>query len=91
VTGRLKDTAIARTTMLGAAAFGAIVAALAAAGCSPAPPPLDARVAAFAQLPDWSGIWEPTIFVGEGIGQALSPEGLKSGEPILTAKMPLNA
>lgn len=70
---------------------GAIAAVLAATGCSPAPPPLSERVAAFQKLPDWSGLWEPTIFVGEGIGQALSPEGLKAGAPILTAKMPLNA
>ena len=70
---------------------GAIVAVLAANGCSPAPPPISDRTAAFQKLPDWSGIWEPAIFVGEGIGQALSPEGLKAGEPILMAKMPLNA
>jgi hypothetical protein len=73
------------------AVVGAIAAVLAAIGCSPAPPPLSERVAAFEKLPDWSGIWEPHIFVGEGIGQALSPEGLKAGAPILTAKMPLNA
>jgi hypothetical protein len=69
----------------------AIAALLSAGGCSPAPPPVSARVAAFAKLPDWSGIWEPDIFVGEGIGQALSAEGIKAGGPILTAKMPLNA
>jgi hypothetical protein len=81
-----------RAVAVRSAVTGALAAMLVVVtGCSPAPEPLDARVAAFAQLPDWSGIWEPTIFVGEGIGQALSPEGLKSGEPILTAKMPLNA
>jgi hypothetical protein len=80
-----------RAVAVRSAVTGALAAMLVVVtGCSPAPEPLDARVAAFAQLPDWSGIWEPTIFVGEGIGQALSPEGLKSGEPILTAKMPLN-
>src|SRR6186713_3116350 len=56
---------------------GALAAVLAATGCSPAPAPLSERVAAFEKLPDWSGIWEPNVFVGEGIGQALSPEGLK--------------
>jgi len=70
---------------------GGIATVLAASGCNPAPPPSSERVAAYQKLPDWSGIWEPTIFVGEGIGQALSPEGLKAGGPILTAKMPLNA
>lgn len=78
-----------RALMVGAV-VGAI-AVLAAIGCSPAPPPLSERVAAFEKLPDWSGIWEPNVFVGEGIGQALSPEGLKNGAPLLTAKMPLNA
>jgi hypothetical protein len=80
--------------MLRAAALKATavvaIAVLAANGCSPAPTPLSERVAAFQKLPDWSGIWEPNVFVGEGIGQALSPEGLKNGAPILTAKMPLN-
>jgi hypothetical protein len=58
--------------------------------CQPSPP-ASPRVAAFAKLPDWSGLWEPNVFVGEGIGQSLSAEGLKNGAPILGAKMPLNA
>jgi hypothetical protein len=72
-----------------AVASVAIAATLLVTGCTPAAPPLSERVAAFQKLPDWSGIWEPEVFVGEGIGQALSPEGLKAGEPLLTAKMPL--
>ena len=58
--------------------------------CQQSPPP-SPRVAAFAKLPDWSGLWEPNVFVGEGIGQALSAEGLKNGAPILGARMPFNA
>jgi len=58
--------------------------------CQPSPP-ASPRVAAFAKLPDWSGLWEPNVFVGEGIGQSLSAEGLKNGAPILGAKMPFNA
>ena len=32
------------------------------------------RVEAFAKLPDWSGIWEPDTFVGQGDGQQFSAE-----------------
>jgi hypothetical protein len=35
-----------------------------------------ARVAAFAKLPDWSGMWEPDIFVGQADGQQFSAEAL---------------
>jgi hypothetical protein len=66
-------------------------ATLLVGGCMQNEPPQDPRVAAFAKLPDWSGLWEPNVFVGEGIGQALSAEGIKNGAPILTAKMPFNA
>ena len=55
---------------------GVIATLLAAIGCGPAPEPVNERVAAFAKLPDWSGIWEPAVFAGEGIGQMLSAEGL---------------
>jgi hypothetical protein len=73
------------------AVIGAVAVVLVAHGCSPAPAPVSDRARALQKLPDWSGIWEPVIFVGEGIGQALSAEGLKHGEPILKATMPLNA
>ena len=33
-----------------------------------------ARVQAFAKLPDWSGMWEPDIFVGQSDGQQFSEE-----------------
>jgi len=33
------------------------------------------RVAAFAKLPDWSGIWELDAFVGQSDGQQFSAEG----------------
>lgn len=35
-----------------------------------------ARVAVFAKLPDWSGMWEPDIFVGQADGQQFSEEAL---------------
>jgi hypothetical protein len=49
------------------------------------------RVDAFAKLPDWSGLWEPDVFVGEGIGQGLSAEGLRAGAAVLGAELPFNA
>jgi hypothetical protein len=49
------------------------------------------RVDAFARLPDWSGLWEPVTFVGEGIGQQLSAEGSRAGAAITSAKLPFNA
>jgi hypothetical protein len=66
----------------------AIPAALLAACSAPPPPQLPPRVAAFAKLPDWSGLWEPNVFVGEGIGQSLSPEGLKAGASIMSVTFP---
>ena len=33
-----------------------------------------ARVDAFAKLPDWSGMWEPDIFVGQADGQQFSED-----------------
>jgi hypothetical protein len=58
--------------------------------CAPESPPPE-RVAAFAKLPDWSGLWEPNVFVGEGIGQALSTSGRTAGAAILGARIPFNA
>ncbi|HZF29438.1 MAG TPA: hypothetical protein VE907_09990 [Gammaproteobacteria bacterium] len=49
------------------------------------------RLDAFAKLPDWSGLWEPSVFVGEGIGQSLSASGAQAGMTILGAKVPFNA
>ncbi len=49
------------------------------------------RIEAFAKLPDWSGIWEPDVFVGEGIGQGLSAEGLQAGAAVMGAELPFNA
>src|SRR5262245_65463878 len=67
-----------------------LAVALLAACSGPAPsPPLPPRVAAFAKLPDWTGLWEPNVFVGEGIGQSLSAEGLKGGASIMGATFPL--
>jgi hypothetical protein len=50
-----------------------------------------ARIEAFAKLPDWSGLWEPETFVGEGIGQDLSAQGLKAGAAVSSVKIPFNA
>ena len=36
-----------------------------------------ARVAAFAKLSDWSGMWEPDAFVGQADGQQFSEEALR--------------
>jgi len=67
-------------------ALGALLLAALLASCArSAPAPTSPRVAAFAKLPDWSGLWEPNVFVGEGIGQSLSAEGLKSAQPLMSA------
>ena len=66
----------------------AVPAALLVACAGPPAPPLPPRVAAFAKLPDWSGLWEPSVFVGEGIGQGLSAEGLKAGASIMNVTFP---
>ncbi|HEY7671591.1 MAG TPA: hypothetical protein VIC71_05180, partial [Gammaproteobacteria bacterium] len=49
------------------------------------------RIAAFAKLPDWSGLWEPNVFVDEGIGQALSAGGISAGAVIMGARIPFTA
>jgi hypothetical protein len=61
------------------------------AACQQPQPPSNTRVEAFAKLPDWSGLWEPQLFVGEGIGQAISAEGARAGAPIIGARIPFNA
>jgi hypothetical protein len=50
------------------------------------------RIKAFATLPDWSGLWEFDVYVGESIGQSLSPDGSRrakaytaSVHPVFTA------
>ena len=40
------------------------------------------RVAAFAKLPDWSGIWELDAFVGQSDGQQFSAEGQREIESV---------
>jgi len=46
------------------------------------------RLKAFAKLPDWSGLWEFDAFVGESVGQELSPEGLSKGRAYAAAMHP---
>lgn len=72
---------------------GTIVLALAIGGAGAAHAQWSSpeRLEAFAKLPDWSGLWEPAVFVGEGIGQALSAEGLRAGASVMGAKLPFNA
>jgi hypothetical protein len=50
-----------------------------------------ARIETFAKLPNWSGLWEPHTFVGEGIGQDLSAEGLRAGAALASVRIPFNA
>lgn len=50
-----------------------------------------ARIEAFSKLPDWSGLWEPHTFVGEGIGQDLSARGLRAGAAVASVEIPFNA
>jgi len=47
-----------------------------------------ARLKAFAKLPDWSGLWEFDAYVGEGVGQILSPEGLRKANAYAAAMHP---
>lgn len=47
-----------------------------------------ARVAAFAKLPDWSGIWEPDFFVGQSDGQQFSVEGQRKMKAYAEALRP---
>ena len=49
------------------------------------------RIEAFAKLPDWSGLWEPRLFAGEGIGQDLSSEGQSAFAAVLGTRIPFNA
>ena len=46
------------------------------------------RLEAFAKLPDWSGLWEFDAYVGEGLGQTLSPEGLRKARAYAAAMHP---
>ena len=75
-------------------ATGAVVVAVLLAGCvGPAEEPTSSkqRIEAFARLPDWSGLWEPNIFVGEGIGQGLSSQGQRNAQPVMVTTLPFNA
>ena len=66
-----------------------VILAAAFAGCTQSTPaPTNPRVAAFAKLPDWSGLWEPNLFVNEPIGQGLSAEGAKNGRALMTSTLP---
>jgi hypothetical protein len=65
--------------------------AISTAGLSHAQVSSPERIAAFAKLPDWSGLWEPNVFVGEGIGQALSASGRTAGAALFSAPLPFNA
>jgi len=54
--------------------------ALLAAGCLPsahAQQSSKARIAAFAKLPDWSGLWEFDIWTDELDGQQMGPKGME--------------
>jgi hypothetical protein len=46
------------------------------------------RVAAFAKLPNWSGLWEWDVLVGQADGQQLSSEGLRKAQLYLSAMQP---
>ncbi len=46
------------------------------------------RVEAFAKLPDWSGLWEWDILIGQADGQQLSPEGLRSVQAYIADMQP---
>ena len=68
-----------------------LLAALLAACTQRAQAPPNPRVEAFAKLPDWSGLWEPNAFVGEGIGQGLTDEGRRNALALISATVPFNA
>ena len=76
-----------RTTKI-AVAIGLLASC---AGLAQAQRSSQARIEAFAKLPDWSGLWEPNVFVGEGIGQGLSATGRKAAATVMGAKVPFNA
>jgi len=46
------------------------------------------RIEAFAKLPDWSGVWEWDVHVGQSEGQQLSPEGQRKGQAYVAAMHP---
>jgi hypothetical protein len=71
------------------AAVAALLAS--AAGLAQAQTSSEERIEAFAKLPDWSGLWEPSMFVGEGIGQQLSAAGQQAGAAVRSASVPFNA
>jgi hypothetical protein len=66
--------------------LAALLAACAERGRTPPNP----RVEAFAKLPDWSGLWEPNAFVGEGIGQGLTDEGKRNALALMSGTLPFN-
>ena len=46
------------------------------------------RNEAFAKLPDWSGLWEWDILIGQADGQQLSLEGLRKARAYIAAMQP---
>ncbi len=46
------------------------------------------RIAAFAKLPDWSGLWEWDVFAGQSDGQQLSPAGLRKAQEYMSDMRP---
>jgi hypothetical protein len=46
------------------------------------------RIEAFAKLPDWSGLWEFDIYVGQADGQQLSAEGQRKAQAYQTEMRP---
>ena len=68
----------------------AVVAALLAGCLCPAQAQTSSRKRneAFAKLPDWSGLWEWDILVGQADGQQLSPEGMRRLQAYIAAMQP---
>jgi hypothetical protein len=48
-----------------------------------------ARNETFAKLPDWSGLWEWDVYVGQLPGQQLSPEGLRKAKAFDASMRPV--
>ena len=72
-------------------ALAAIVIVLLMAGCFctvRAQTSSKQRDAAFAKLPDWSGIWELDAFVGQSDGQQFSAEGQRELKAYAAAMRP---
>ncbi len=68
-----------------------VVLALLLAGClclAQAQKSSQERMKAFANLPDWSGLWEFDVYVGESVGQSLSPEGMRKAKAYTAAIQP---